>query len=295
MKPGYLYVLIHPSDPNLYKIGQTTLDPAKRLAQHNTNYKKYAGQIVKETGQKWQIKTYIEVQDPYWAESVFWGSTPLAHIPFLGGIEVQTMKWEWVEKGLEAAKRAGWSPPAKLLPDWVYSYTKWMRERLAGRDITLIGYVKSRCSGTATFLCSNNHEWKTRVLFVAEGEGCPVCGIGERTPEEMKSIVKPAYLLLLIHPDNPGFIKVILADTKSYKFCEENDNSGWEIHRYADVEEGPFLAESIIWDLIGIPRPSVNDQAEIDLSIAEQAFRKLIYRLREKIALLEKENDKNSN
>ena len=53
MKAGYLYVLVHPSDPDLYKIGQTTCRPAERLAQHNSDYKKYVGQIVKETGQKW--------------------------------------------------------------------------------------------------------------------------------------------------------------------------------------------------------------------------------------------------
>ena len=51
MKSGYLYVLVHPSDPDLYKIGVTILHPEKRLAQHNRHYEEYAGQIVKETGQ----------------------------------------------------------------------------------------------------------------------------------------------------------------------------------------------------------------------------------------------------
>ena len=88
MQSGYLYVLVHPSDLNLYKIGQTTCDPMKRLAEHNSNCEEYTGQLVKKTGQKWEIKTYIEVSDPYWAELIFWGSTPLADIPFLGGIEV---------------------------------------------------------------------------------------------------------------------------------------------------------------------------------------------------------------
>ena len=36
MKSGYLYVLVHPSDPDLYKIGVTILRPEKRLAQHNS-------------------------------------------------------------------------------------------------------------------------------------------------------------------------------------------------------------------------------------------------------------------
>jgi len=39
MNSGYLYVLVHPSDPGLYKIGVTTHHPEKRLAEHNSNYK----------------------------------------------------------------------------------------------------------------------------------------------------------------------------------------------------------------------------------------------------------------
>ncbi|MFW2539221.1 MULTISPECIES: GIY-YIG nuclease family protein [unclassified Legionella] len=157
MKSGYLYVLTHPSDINLFKIGQTTRDPLKRLAEHNSNYKEYTGRLVKETGQKWEIKTYIEVPDPYWAESVFWGSTPLADIPFLGGIEVHTMEWEYVQRGLDAAKNAGLRPSPKELPDHIYAYTAWMRKRLEGRDITLLGYVRSKF-GKATFRCGNGHE-----------------------------------------------------------------------------------------------------------------------------------------
>src|SRR6266446_3633015 len=63
MKSGYLYVLVHPSDPDLYKIGVTILHPEKRLAQHNRQHEEYAGQIVKVTGQKWELKTYLAVPD----------------------------------------------------------------------------------------------------------------------------------------------------------------------------------------------------------------------------------------
>jgi len=49
MKSGYIYVLVHPSDPNLYKIGITIRNPEQRLAQHNNDYTKAAGRIVKET------------------------------------------------------------------------------------------------------------------------------------------------------------------------------------------------------------------------------------------------------
>ena len=52
MKSGYLYVLSHPSDPELYKIGVTIRKPEQRLAQHNSDYTQLTGRIVKETGQK---------------------------------------------------------------------------------------------------------------------------------------------------------------------------------------------------------------------------------------------------
>jgi hypothetical protein len=52
MKSGHLYVLTHPSNPKLYKIGVTIKHPKERLNEHNQNYEEYAGQIVKETGQK---------------------------------------------------------------------------------------------------------------------------------------------------------------------------------------------------------------------------------------------------
>ena len=89
MKSGYLYVLTHPSDPKLIKIGQTTRDPNERLAEHNSNYEEYTGQVVKETGQKWVLKTYIPVIDPYYAETVFWGATGIAAVPFRRGIEIE--------------------------------------------------------------------------------------------------------------------------------------------------------------------------------------------------------------
>ena len=104
MKSGYLYVLVHPSDPDLYKVGQTTRHPEKRLIEHNSNYSEHAGRIVKETGQEWELKTYIAVPDPNWAETVFWGATRWANIPSLGGIEVQRMEWKEVQAGLEGSK-----------------------------------------------------------------------------------------------------------------------------------------------------------------------------------------------
>src|SRR2546425_2046548 len=110
-RAGYLYVLVHPSDPDLYKIGVTILHPEKRLAQHNRQDEKYAGTVVKETGQKWELKTYIAVPNPYWAERVFWGATMIGCMPFRGGIEVEKMVWKDVQAGLDAARKAGVRPP----------------------------------------------------------------------------------------------------------------------------------------------------------------------------------------
>jgi hypothetical protein len=59
---------------------------------------------------------FIAVPDPYWAEAAFWGATPLANMPFLGGIEVQKMDWEWVKAGLNAAIKAGVRPQSKSSP-----------------------------------------------------------------------------------------------------------------------------------------------------------------------------------
>jgi len=287
MKPGYLYVLVHPSDPNLYKIGITTRKPDKRLVQHNSRDKELAGQIVKETGQKWILKEYIPVLDPSWAETVFWGATPLADIPFRQGIEVEKMEWEWVQAGLNAAKKAGVRPPPKPLPDWVYAYTAWMKKRLEGRDITLVGYVKSMVSGKVTFRCSNGHEWRTRCAYVAEGEGCPQCGIGGRAPEEIWQAAKLGYLCLLVHPNKPGVIRIGLTHNTLKQCYEGNVWEDWEIHRYRFVED-TVLAERLIWELLGQPLPHDREQIKIDLSVAEQAFRELVYLMYHEIALAEK-------
>ncbi len=101
---GYIYVLVHPSDPDLYKIGITIRTPQIRLAQHNTDCSQLAGRIVKETGQKWELKEYHSVPDPYYAELVFWKTTKFADIPYRRGVEVETMSWEDVEKALNVGR-----------------------------------------------------------------------------------------------------------------------------------------------------------------------------------------------
>jgi hypothetical protein len=165
-----------------------------------------------------------------------------------------------------------------------------MKKRLEGREITLLGYVKSKAAGKANFRCNDGHEWRTRPIFVAEGEGCPTCGTGERSPEEMRRIANSAYLYLLTHPDKPGFIKITPVHNTQGQRLE--DNEGWIMHRYRDVEEEPVLAKSLIWELLGVPKPVDGEEIEIDINAAEEAFRNLIYRVRHEIALAEKNREK---
>lgn len=285
MKSGYLYVLVHPSDPDLYKIGVTVLHPEKRLAQHNRHHEEYAGKIAKETGQKWELKTYIPVPDPYWAERAFWGATHFPDIPYREGIEIERMEWELVQKGLDAAKKAGVRPLPGPVTDHVHAYSAWMNKRLVGRGIALVGHVRSKF-GKSNFQCSNGHEWRTVPILVAEGEGCPRCGIGKKDPEEIAQAVGAALLCLLVHPDKPGVIKIGLIRNKLEQCWAENVRDGWEIHRYRNTEE-PALAQSLIWELLGYPRPNDCDEIRMDLSRAEQAFRELILRMQREIAWVE--------
>ncbi len=285
MKSGYIYILVHPSDPNLYKIGVTILKPEERLAQHNSNYKEYAGQIVKETGQKWELKKYVAILDTYRAEAHFWGATPLGNMPGLRGIEVHKMEWSWVQAGLDAAAKAGVRPPPQPLPDWVYAYTAWMNKRLEGRGIALEEHVRSKF-GKATFRCNKGHSWRTRPDHVAEGEGCPQCGAGKRDPEEIWQAAKSGYLCLLVHPDKPGVIRIGLTYSKPNQWYEQNAWDDWEVHRHRYFDE-PELAETLIWKRLGRPRPDDSEPINIDLSVAEQAFRNLIYDVHREIALRE--------
>ena len=290
MKSGYIYVLTHPSDPSLYKIGITIREPLKRLAEHNNDFTKYAGKIVHDTGQKWQLKEYHEVPDPYWAESTFWRTIQYSVIPYRYGLEVENMSWEEVKIGLEAAKAAGVRPGPKPLPDSVYAYTASMRKRLTGRDITLLGYVKSMVSGKATFKCSNGHEWRAGCRSVAEGEGCPECGMGTRTAEEVRKAIHAGVLFLLTHPDKPGFIKI----DKAYGTLEEISRKwpwgDWKDNHYRNIEELD-LAEKIIWELLDHPLPHDRQPIKKDLREAEEAFRNLHYVLQEEIAFEERRKE----
>jgi hypothetical protein len=174
-KAGYLYVLVHPSDPDLYKIGVTILHPGERLAQHNRQFEEHAGRIVKETGQEWELKTYIAVPDPYWAERAFWGATHFADIPYRGGIEVAKMEWGLVQRGLDAAKIAGIRPP----PVPPVRNREWMLKQLEGSGITMIGRYTGLLRGME-FQCAKGHIFKESPGLIANWKSCHVVwsGIG---------------------------------------------------------------------------------------------------------------------
>lgn len=172
MKPGYLYVLVHPSDPSLYKIGVTVLHPEERLAQHNRHYEKYAGQIVHETGQNWELKAFIAVPDPYRAEAYFWDAMPFA-VPLLGGIEVQRLDWKWVEAGLEAARKASVRPAPRASAKPVRN-REWMLAQLEGTEIAMIGRYRGLVTGVE-FQCAKGHVFKSSPGVVAHRKSCPCC------------------------------------------------------------------------------------------------------------------------
>lgn len=284
MKAGYIYVLTHPSSPELYKIGVTVLEPKKRLAQHNRDLTKAAGLVVNETRQKWELKEFHAVPDPYWAEKMFWAATSLQDMPYRGGVEVVTMPWAEVERGLEAAKKAGLrtEQPPERLPDWVYANTAIMKKRLEGRGITLLTHVKSMRSGKSNFRCDNGHEWRTTPWLVAEGEGCPMCRVGQRTTEEIRAIVRTGIVCLLIHPDKPDYIKIGISRKTIQELCQEYPWGEWEIHRYRNTEEID-LAETAIWKLLGHTSPHNHELIKMDIRTAEDAMRKLHYTVQEMI------------
>jgi hypothetical protein len=260
------------------------------LAQHNGDYTQIAGRIVKQTGQKWELKEYHAVPDPYWAESVFWGTTHFADIPYRYGVEVERMDWGQIQKGLDAAKKAGVRPGPEPLPDHVYAYTASIRKRLEGRGITLLGYVRSIISGKSNFRCSDGHEWRTTPRLVGEGQGCPECGIGERDPEEIRQGIKAGVICLLTHPDKPGFVNIGVGYGTLQEVCRVRPWGDWEVHRYRNVEE-VALAETLIWELLGEPLSLDREPIKKDLNVAEDAFRKLIYAMREEIAFEERRKE----
>jgi hypothetical protein len=103
----------------------------------------------------------------------------------------------------------------------------------------------------------------------------------------MRQAAKPGILCLLIHPDRPGLVKIGLTYRTLEQCWNENVWGDWQVHRYRHIDE-PALAESLIWELLGCPLPHDREPISIDLNIAEQAFRSIVYRLQREMASAEK-------
>jgi hypothetical protein len=129
-------------------------------------------------------------------------------------------------------------------------------------------------------------------MHVGEGQGCPECGLGERDPEEIRQRIGAGVICFLTHPDKPGFVNIGLGYGTLEEVCRERTWGDWEIHRYRNVEE-VALAESLIWEFLGKPLPHDREPIRKDLNVAEDAFRKLIYAIREEIAFEERRREDN--
>lgn len=64
------------------------------------------------------------------------------------------------------------------------------------------------------------------------------------------------------------------------------------MQKFLDVQEGPTIAEELIWNLLGADKPDDGNELEVDLQKAIQAFRGLIYKVRSKVAQMQRENNK---
>jgi hypothetical protein len=293
-RSGYIYVLIHPSDPELFKVGVTVRSPRERLAQHNAKRDRVAGRVVTETGQPWELKEFHPVPDPYFAESVFWNNTTAGYIPFRGGVEVERMPWAEVERALEAAKSAGVRPPRRELPTHVYAYTAQIKRRLSGRGINLHGHVNSIISGRNDFSCINGHRWRTTPRVVGEGGGCPECGVGERSPEEIVRLIGAGLVCLLTHPEQSEIVNVRAATGTLDELTRDWPWGDWELHRYRRVDNVD-MAERIAWALLGHPLPHDRQPIELPRETAEDVFRRLIYAVAEEFANEERRNERLGN
>ena len=182
VKPGFIYVLTHPSDQYLIKVGMTTRSPYVRLKEHNNQFDKAAGKVVEATGQEWVIKEYFEVSDTYNAESAFFQRSPLTEIPGALGDELlklddKYMNWDWVNEGLEAAKSVGIRNDASQPPNpkpKPKKGAKWIEDQLEGSGLKPI----KGCGNGITkvpFECSEGHIFKISGRSLIRFPFCPVC------------------------------------------------------------------------------------------------------------------------
>jgi hypothetical protein len=182
VKSGFIYVLTHPSDPYLIKVGMTIRSPNVRLREHNTQFDKVAGKVVEATGQEWILKEFCAVEDTYSAESAFFHRSPLTELPYMLGNELVTlddgeMNWDWVNDGLEIAKAVGVRKDALQPPipkPKPKRGAKWIEAELINSDLTpLKGYGNGITK--VSFKCSQNHIFRISGFNVVRFPFCPVC------------------------------------------------------------------------------------------------------------------------
>jgi len=182
VKAGFIYVLIHPSDPNLIKVGMTTRNPKIRLKEHNTQFDKAAGKVVEATGQKWVIKEFYPVEDTYNAESAFFHRSPLTEIPYILGNELlklddKFITWDWVNQGLEVAKSVGirrdtsQPPIPKPKPK---KGAQWIEDQLKDSGLSPLKGFGNGIRKVA-FECPNGHIFKLDGRTLVRFPFCPIC------------------------------------------------------------------------------------------------------------------------
>lgn len=182
VKAGFIYVLIHPSDPNLIKVGMTTRSPQVRLKEHNTQFDKVAGKVVEATGQEWIIKEFFAVEDTYNAESAFFHRSPLTEIPYILSDELlklddRYITWGWVNEGLEVAKSVGirrdtsQAPIPKPKPK---KGAEWIEAQLKDSGLRPLNGFGNGITKVA-IECPKGHVFKISGRSLVRFPFCPVC------------------------------------------------------------------------------------------------------------------------
>jgi hypothetical protein len=185
LEKGFLYLLSHPSDLNLFKIGMTTREPIERLKEHNSRFDQATGKVVKETGKLWNLEKFIEVEDVYSAEYVFWHRPPYprsTEIPRTRSnelIDVSALGIKWVKDGFEAVSKSAERFPKRPKPIPKRG-SAWVESQLKG---TGIQPLKTCGNGTTRvwFSCEKGHLFKIGGYILVGGYGlsrvvsCPAC------------------------------------------------------------------------------------------------------------------------
>ena len=193
VEKGFIYLLTHPSDPLLIKVGKTVLAPTKRLHQHNSQLTKAAGKIVAETGQLWELAEWFEVPDCYHAESAFWQRPPMTELPG-GSVEVVRLSetsgldWNWVRDGLTAARSAGIrKDPTKSpsnqskvgTPQAIAAALKPLGIKI---ELAEVDDKKKLC-----YRCGAGHLFFVLPRMAEKLEACPIC-VSSEFPDQPSSV-----------------------------------------------------------------------------------------------------------